>query len=78
MFLETGYTREDYPDIRTVPEREEATMPRGQHEGEETESRAAEFERLEDVREKIKARNEALREEAFPNSQKANGKKPTK
>jgi hypothetical protein len=71
LFLETNYGRDEYPDIRTVPEREEALKPRGQHEGEEAESRSAEFQRLQEDREKIKARNEALREGVFPNAQKA-------
>jgi len=77
MFLGSGYTREDYPDIRTVPERAEALKPRGQHEGEEAASRAAEFKRLQEDREKLKARNEALREGVFPNAQKVGQKSPS-
>ena len=66
----TGRLGDEYPDIRAVPEREEASAPRGLHEGEETISRAIDFEKLEEDREQIKARNEALRESAFPNAQK--------
>ena len=65
----TGYLGEGYPDIRTVPERKEAIAPRGLHEKEEKTSRAADFKKLEEEREKINARNEALRENAFPNAQ---------
>lgn len=65
----TGYLAEEYPDIRNVPERKEAMEPRGTHEGEETASRSTEFQKLEKDREKIKARNDALREGAFPASQ---------
>lgn len=62
----TGYLGEDYPDIRTVPEREVANVTRGCHEGAETASRATEFQKLEQDREKIVARDQALREKAFP------------
>jgi len=68
-----GYTErlcDEYPDIRTVPEREEASAPRGLHEGEEKASREIEFKNLEQAREQIKARDQALRERTFPNAQK--------
>ena len=63
-----GYDPYDFPDIRTVPERKEATEPRHCHEGNEQTSRVAESKKLEQDRESLKARNEALREKAFPNS----------
>lgn len=66
----TGYINEPYPDIRTVPERKEASASRGLHEKNEEISRATDFKNLEQAREKIKARDQALREGAFPNSQK--------
>lgn len=62
----TGYLDETYPDIRTVPEREEASKSRGLHTGNEKTSRAKDFKKLEQDRAKIKARDEALREEFFP------------
>lgn len=61
----TGYLEEDYPDIRAVPERKEATTPRGLHTGEEKASRATEMKNLKQDREKIIARDQALREKAF-------------
>jgi hypothetical protein len=64
----TGYLEENYPDIRTVPEKAEASASRGCHGGEEIVSRAAEFKQLEQDREKIMARDQALREKAFPSS----------
>jgi len=67
---DTCYLGEDYPDIRTVPERAEAKAPRGCHKGSEAISRATEFKKLEQDREKIMARDEALRENAFPTSEK--------
>ena len=63
----TGHLADDYPDIRNVPGRPEATLPRGTHEGDEKTCRSAEFTKLEQDREQIKARNQALREGAFPN-----------
>ena len=65
----TEYLREDYPNILTVPEREEAIKPRGLHKGNEKKSRAGDFKQLEQTREQIKARDEALREGRFPESQ---------
>ena len=65
----TEYLHEGYPNILTVPEREEASRPRGFHVGDERKSRAAEFKKLEQAREEIKARDEALREGKFPDSQ---------
>ena len=62
----TGNIFEDYPDIRTVPERKEATAPRDTHQGDEKAERSAEFKSLQDAKEKIKARDEAIREGAFP------------
>lgn len=74
----TGYLSEEYPDIRTVPERPAASAPRGLHEGDEKVARAADFKQLEKDREQVKARNEALREGAFPEAEKAEEKtKPT-
>lgn len=64
----TGHLGDDYPDIRSVPGRPEATKPRGTHEGDEKTCRSAEFTKLEQDREQIKARNQALREGAFPNA----------
>ena len=63
-----GYEPHDFPDIRTVPERKEATEPRYCHEENEQTSRTAETKKLEKDLEMLKARNEALREKAFPNS----------
>jgi hypothetical protein len=65
----TEYLNECYPNILTVPEREEASKSRGLHREEEKVSRASEFKKLEQAREEIKARNEALREGRFPDSQ---------
>ena len=59
---DTGYLCEEYPDIRTVPSRCKAIEPRGTHKGDEKQSRAADFKQLEEDREKIKARDQALRE----------------
>lgn len=74
---DTGYFDEDYPDIRTVPERPAACAPRGLHEGDENEARALDFKKLEEDREQVKARNEALREGAFPEAEKEkNERKP--
>lgn len=67
----TEYSRDDYPDIRTVPERAAACAPRGLHEGDEKVARAEDFKKLEQDREQLKARNEALREGAFPEAEKA-------
>ena len=69
----TGYIHEDYPDIRTVPEREIASVDRGLHEEGEKASRTTDFKSLEEAREKIKARDQALRERAFPNAQPEGG-----
>lgn len=63
---QTEYFGEGYPDIRTVPERKEALASRGIHKGKETASRATDLKRLKQDWEKINARDEALREEAFP------------
>jgi len=74
----TGYLSEEYPDILTVPERSTASAPRGLHEGDEKKARAADFKQLEKDREQVKARNEALREGAFPEAEKIEKKtKPT-
>lgn len=67
----TGYLSEEYPDIRTVPERAAACASRGFHEGDEKAARAADFKKLEEDREKMKARSEALRESSFPEAKKA-------
>ena len=63
---QTEYMGEGYPDIRTVPERCEALEPRGLHQGDENCSRAVDLEKLEQDWAKIKARDAALREQAFP------------
>jgi hypothetical protein len=63
---QTEHIDECYPDIRTVPEREEALCPRGLHEGEEKVSRATDLKQLSQDWEKIKARDSALREKIFP------------
>lgn len=63
---QTAYFGEEYPDVRTVPEREDAIAPRGLHEKDEKASRAVDFKQLEQDWEKITARDKALREEAFP------------
>jgi hypothetical protein len=60
---ETSHLCDDYPDIRSVPERCEASKPRGLHACDEKEARAAELFKLEQDREQIKERNKALREE---------------
>lgn len=62
---------EEYPDIRSVPEREEALASRCIHEINEERERRVDFKRLEQYREKITARDEALRERLFPQSQEA-------
>jgi len=62
----TEYLEEQYPDIRTVPTRAEALKPRGLHKGEEQVSRNVDLKKLEKDWEKIKARDKALREGAFP------------
>lgn len=61
----TGQLDECYPDIRCVPPREEAEKSRGKHVGDEKEASAADFEKLEQDRAKLKDRNEALRAGAF-------------
>ena len=71
---DTGYLSEEYPDIRTVPERPVACAPRGLHEGDEEVARASDFKKLEEDRERVKARNEALREGAFPEAEKTEEK----
>jgi hypothetical protein len=60
---DTGYMCEEFPDIRTVPERVKACEPRGTHKGVEKECRSTDFKKLEEDREKIKARDQALREQ---------------
>ncbi len=60
---DTGYICEEFPDIRTVPERSKACAPRGTHKGEEKQSRCTDFKKLEQDREQIKARDQALREQ---------------
>lgn len=65
----TGHLSEDYPDIRSVPEREEAEMSRGTHEGDEKVASAIDFEKLEQDRLDLQLRNESLRETAFPKSE---------
>ncbi|EKE09384.1 MAG: hypothetical protein ACD_16C00189G0009 [uncultured bacterium] len=64
----TGHLSEDYPDIRSVPGREEAQQSRGVHEGNEKKASEADFKKLEEERAKLKARNEALRGEVLQQS----------
>jgi len=61
----TAYVEEDFPDIRLVPEREIASAPRGLHPGDEKIIREGQLKQLEQEREQIKARDQALREKAF-------------
>jgi hypothetical protein len=63
---QTEYLAEGFPDIRTVPERDEAIASRGLHAGEEKASRAVDLKQLGQDWKKINARDKALREEAFP------------
>lgn len=63
----TNRLGDSYPDIRDVPERAEATKSFGVHKGNEKQERASDFKDLEKDREKMKARNDALREGRFPN-----------
>ena len=65
----TGHLSEDYPDVRSVPEREEAEMSRGIHEGDEEVASAIDFEKLEQNRLDLQLRNKSLRENAFPKSE---------
>ncbi len=65
----TEYLKEGYPNILSVPEREEASQSRYEGGRDEKKSRAADFDELEKTREKIKVRDEALREGRFPVSQ---------
>lgn len=62
----TGRLSEDYPDIRSVPSRQEAIQSRGIHEGDEKEASVADFKKLEQDRTDLQVRNESLRENAFP------------
>ena len=62
----TGRLGEDYPDIRSVPSRQEASQSRGIHEGDEKKASAADFKKLEQDRRDLQVRNESLRENAFP------------
>lgn len=66
---DTGYLCEEYPTFDKFPSRCEATKSRGTHKGDEKQSRAADFKQLEEDREKIKARDQALRESAPPSNQ---------
>jgi hypothetical protein len=59
-----------YPDIRTVPSREESLCSRGCHETEEKAARASDFKKLSQDWEKINARDKALREKLFPEEEK--------
>jgi hypothetical protein len=69
-FLTEGegkYIDADFPDIRCVPSREDAAAPRLPcNSGKEVEKSAHDLNDLEKERKKIKARDEALRERAFP------------
>ncbi|MBX9787169.1 MAG: hypothetical protein K2Y08_07515 [Alphaproteobacteria bacterium] len=61
----TGHLSEEYPDIRSVPSRQEATQSRGIHEGDEKKASATDFKNLEQDRRDLQVRNESLRENAF-------------
>jgi len=63
----TEHLGEEFPDIRAVPERAEACKSHGLHKGVEKTARTNDFKRLEQIREQVKARNQALREGRFPN-----------
>jgi hypothetical protein len=65
----TGHLSEDYPDIRSVPSRQEACQSRGIHEGDEKKASATDFKKLEQDRTDLQVRNESLRENAFPKSE---------
>lgn len=65
----TSYLNDEYPDIRAVPERQEACAPRGTHEKEELASRDIEFKKLAEIRKNVNERDNALRKEAFSISQ---------
>lgn len=69
---------DEFPDIRKVPERAEATASRGTHGGNEQVERAADFKELESDREKIKARVEALSEDRLPELPEKEPKKKSK
>jgi len=60
---ETGYLCEDYPDIRSVPERIEANKSRGLHPCNEKAARKVDFINLEKDRVEIQERDKALRRE---------------
>ena len=62
----TGHLGDEYPDIRSVPNRQEASRSRGVHEGDEKKASAADFKKLEQDRTDLQVRNESLRENAFP------------
>lgn len=62
---DTGCWTEDFPDIRTVPNRECARAPRCVCEKNEKLSRLNDLNSLEKEREQIAARDQALREKAF-------------
>lgn len=64
---EGKYIDADFPDIRCVPSREDATTRRTPCNSEqEAEKSTQDLNDLEKERKKIKARDEALRERAFP------------
>ena len=58
---------DEFPDIRSVPQRADAEKSLGVHKGDEKQERATDFNELEKIRETINARNQALREGRFPN-----------
>ncbi len=66
---EGGYIDAPFPDIRTVPSREEATCPRRPLEKKTEDA----LENLERERNRIKGRDKALREKIFPESCKGTG-----
>lgn len=66
---DTDYWDKDFPDIRTVPNRECARAPRSVQEKEEKLMWISDLKGLEQEREQIDARNQSLRETAFKASE---------
>ena len=69
VWEDTGCWTEEFPDIRTVPNRECARAPRCVCEKEEALVRMNDFKKLEQEHEQIVARDQALREKAFPSGE---------
>lgn len=66
---DTPYWNEDFPNFIGFPSRCAAIASRGVHEGEEMADRLNDFKKLEQEREQITARDQALREKAFPSTE---------